>query len=124
MLERTRELLARNAGRDPAQINSVRPPYGHLTRPLVRRLLAWGYLPVICSLMPTHWIQPAALTVRHVVRQIEGGSLLVLHEALGGPAVAGLTDTILTRLASRGFNFVTVDTLRAGRAAAGVAPHR
>jgi hypothetical protein len=84
----------------------------------MRHLLTWGYLPVICSLMPTHWIQPATLTVRHVVRQVEGGSLIVLHEALGGPAVAGLTDTILTRLANRGFDFVSVDTLRAGRAAA------
>jgi peptidoglycan/xylan/chitin deacetylase (PgdA/CDA1 family) len=118
MLDKTRALLARHSGRDPALITSVRPPYGHLTRAIMRRLLAWGYLPVICSLMPTHWIQPADLTVRHVVRQVEGGSLIVLHEALGGPSVAGLTDTILARLANRDLSFVTVDALRAGRAAA------
>lgn len=115
MLDRTRDLLARHSGRDPATISSVRPPYGHLSGSLVRSLVAWGYQPVVCSLMPVHWMQPAALSVRHVLAQAGPGALIVLHEALGGPPVAGLTDSILAGLAGRGLSFVTVDALRAGR---------
>ena len=119
MLDRTRELLARHSGRDPAAIACVRPPYGHLSRALARRLLSWGYQPVICSIMPVHWLLPAELSVRQVTRQTEGGSLIVLHETLPGPPVADLTDQILTRLADRGISYVTIDTLRAERAATG-----
>lgn len=119
MLDQTRALLTRYSGRDPATITSVRPPFGHLSRPLARRLLAWGYQPVICSIMPVHWLLPAALSVRQVVRQTEGGSLIVLHETLDGPPVAQLTDSILTQLGERDLSFVTVDTLRAGRVTTG-----
>lgn len=115
MLDRTRELLARHSGRDPASITSVRPPYGHLSGSLVGALVTWGYQPVVCSLMPVHWMQPAALSVRHVLAQAGPGSLIVLHEALGGPPVAELTDAILAGLAGRDLSFVTVDALRAGR---------
>jgi hypothetical protein len=34
--------------------------------------------------------EPAALTIRRVVAQTERGSLIVLHENLGGSPVAGL----------------------------------
>jgi peptidoglycan/xylan/chitin deacetylase (PgdA/CDA1 family) len=117
LLNRTRDLLARHSGRDPATIRSVRPPFGHLSGGVVRNLIVWGYLPVECSIMPVHWMAPAAVSVRQVTRQLTGGSLIVLHEALPGPPVAELTDTILSRVAGRGFRFVTVDELRAGLAA-------
>ncbi len=116
MLGRTRELLARHSGRDPATIASVRPPYGHFSGALLGALRAWGYQPVLGSLMPIHWMQPAALSVRHVLAQAGPGALIVLHEALGGPPVAELTGRILAGLAGRGLSFVTVDALRAGRA--------
>lgn len=122
MLDTTRELLARHSGRDPDTIRSVRPPFGHLSRPILRRLLLWGYQPVICSVMPVHWLQPAFVTVRQVLAQIENGALIVLHETLDGPQVAELTDSILTGLADSGYSFVSVDALRAGRAAAGGRP--
>lgn len=122
MLDTTRELLARHAGRDPDTIRSVRPPFGHLSRPILRRLLHRGYQPVLCSIMPVHWLQPAFVTVRQTLAQIENGALIVLHEGLSGPPVAELTDTILTGLAGRGYSFVTVDALRAGRAAMGGRP--
>lgn len=117
MLDVTRGLLVRYSGRSPGLIRSVRPPYGHMSRGIVRRLLAWGYQPVLCSIVPIHWIQPGALTVRQVVSQIENGSLIVLHEALGGPPVAELADAILTEISGLNFRFVTVDALRAGRRA-------
>lgn len=115
MLNQTRDLLARHSGRDPATITSVRPPFGHFSGPILSSLLAWGYQPVLCSIMPTHWIQPALLSVRHVVAQAEPGSLIVLHETLSGPPVAELTDSILAGLADRAFSFVTIDQLRAAR---------
>ncbi|HMQ32625.1 MAG TPA: polysaccharide deacetylase family protein [Chloroflexaceae bacterium] len=115
MLGRTRELLARHSRRDPESLTSVRPPYGHFSGSVLEGLRAWGYQPVLCSLMPVHWMQPAALSVRHVLRQAGPGSLIVLHEALGGPPVAELTDRILAGLAGRELSFVTVDVLRAGK---------
>lgn len=121
-LETTRELLGRHSGRDPETICSVRPPFGHLSGSILRRLIEWNYQPVLCSIMPAHWMQPRLLTERQVLRQIENGALIVLHESLAGPPVAELTDSILTKLEGRGYEFVTVDTLRAGRAAMGGGP--
>jgi hypothetical protein len=57
-------------------------------------------------------MQPARLSVRQVVAQVEGGALIVLHEALSGPPVAELTNAILSRLAERGWEYVTIDALR------------
>lgn len=112
MLDHTRLLISELAGVDPALVRSLRPPFGHLSGPLLRALLDWGYRPVLGSIMPVHWLQPVQLTVRQVVVQAEDGALIVLHESLGGPAVAALTDQILTALAPRSFNFVTIDMLR------------
>lgn len=117
MLDTTQALLARYSGRDATQITSVRPPFGHISRSLVRALTSWGYQPVLCSIMPVHWMLPAELSVRHTLSQTAPGALIVLHEALGGPPVAGLTDTILERLAERNYSFVSIDALRAGRTA-------
>ncbi len=124
MLDRTRAILAEGSGRDPAAINSVRPPYGHLSGSILHALLAWGYQPVICSIMPVHWMLPEAISLRHVLAQTGPGSLIVLHESLGGAPVASLTDRILTSLAPRGYRYVTVDELRAGRQAAAGAKRR
>jgi peptidoglycan/xylan/chitin deacetylase (PgdA/CDA1 family) len=112
MLDTTRDLIARHSGRNPAQITCVRPPFGHLSQKIMLNLVQWGYQPVLCSIMPVHWMQPAGLSVRQVVAQVEGGALIVLHEALSGPPVAELTDAILSRLAERGWEYVTIDALR------------
>ncbi len=112
MLDTTRDLIARHAGRDPALISSVRPPFGHLSQKIMLNLVQWGYQPVLCSIMPVHWMQPAKLSIRQVVAQVEGGSLIVLHEALTGPPVAQLTDAILSRLAAKNWEYVTVNALR------------
>lgn len=111
MLDHTRNLLVTYAQRPPSAISYVRPPFGHLSGSLQRSLLEWGYRPVLGSIMPTHWIQPAALTIRQVVAQTERGSLIVLHENLGGPPVARLTDAILRRLADYELEFVSIDAL-------------
>lgn len=114
MLDHTRDMIARYADRDPQQIRYVRPPFGHLSAGLVRDLRAWGYRPVLGSIMPVHWYMPAALSVRQVASQATSGSLIVMHESLNGPPVAELTDVILIRLAGRGLRFVTIETLGTG----------
>ncbi len=114
MLDITRDRLAEYAQCPPAAIGYVRPPFGHISGSLQGALLEWGYRPVLGSIMPTHWIQPAALTIRQVVAQTERGSLIVLHENLGGPAVAELTDAILRRLAAYELEFVSIDALWQG----------
>jgi peptidoglycan/xylan/chitin deacetylase (PgdA/CDA1 family) len=116
MLDHTRELIARHSGIDPQTITNVRPPFGHISGPILSSMRTWGYQPVLCSIMPVHWVGPASLTVRHVVTQTEPGSLIVLHEALGGPPVAEFTDTIIANLKERAFEFISIDALRAGRA--------
>lgn len=117
MLDATQTLLAEHSGRDPAQLTSVRPPFGHISRSLVRALTSWGYQPVLCSVMPVHWMLPAELSVRHTLSQTVPGALIVLHEGLGGPPVASLTDMILERLGERNYSYVSIDALRAGREA-------
>jgi peptidoglycan/xylan/chitin deacetylase (PgdA/CDA1 family) len=112
MLDHTRRLLAEHSGYDPATISAVRPPFGHLSGSLINALQAWGYQPVIGSVIPLHWLQPAALSIRQVLSQVGPGALIVLHESLSGPSVALLTDTILSELRGRGLSFVGVDALR------------
>lgn len=110
-LDQTRDLIADCAGLDPTRINYVRPPFGLFTPRLLTRLQGWGYRPVIGSLVPVHWLQPPGITLHQMTTLIRPGSLLVLHESLGGPPVAALTDALLTRLADRGYHYVTIDQM-------------
>lgn len=112
MLDHTRRLLAEHSGHDPATISAVRPPFGHLSVSIIRSLQAWGYQPVIGSVIPLHWLQPAALSIRQVLSQVGPGALIVLHESLSGPPVAALTDAILSELRGRELSFVGVNALR------------
>jgi hypothetical protein len=63
------------------------------------------------SLVPFHWLQPAQPTIVQVTHLIRTGSVLVLHEGLGGPSVAELTDVIVTRLKAAGYQFVSVEQM-------------
>ncbi len=111
-LNRTRGLIAEATGQNPATIRDVRPPYGIFTPHTLTLLARWQYRPVMWTVVPGHWLQPAAATVQQVVTQTRAGAILVLHEGQRrGPPVAALTDTILTRLSAAGWRYVTVDTL-------------
>jgi peptidoglycan/xylan/chitin deacetylase (PgdA/CDA1 family) len=91
-LDRTRGLIADASGQNPATIRDVRPPYGVFTPRILRLLSQWQYRPVMWTIVPGHWLQPAAETVRQVVTQMRAGALLVLHEGQRhGPPVAALT---------------------------------
>lgn len=111
-LDATRDLIASITGRDPATINTVRPPYGIITPAIVRLLLNWGYRPLIGTIVPMHWTQPAQHTIAQVLRYAEPGAVIVLHESLPGAAIAAITEVIITHLRTAGFAFVTIDEMR------------
>jgi peptidoglycan/xylan/chitin deacetylase (PgdA/CDA1 family) len=115
MLAYTQGLLAQHSGREPATIRAVRPPYGFFSAELIRSLYAWGYQPILGSMMPFHWLQSARSGIRRILAQVEAGSLIVMHEGQSGPPVSLLVDGILEGLRERQFAFVTVDALRASR---------
>lgn len=111
-LDATRDLIASITGRDPTTITTVRPPYGIITPAIARLLLNWGYRPLIGTIVPMHWAQPAQHTITQVLRYAEPGAVIVLHESLPGAAIAPITDEIITHLRTAGFAFVTIDEMR------------
>lgn len=110
-LAHTQQLLAALSARDPATVRDVRPPYGLYTPATLASLTAWGYRAVMWSLVPFHWLQPAQPTIDQTMRMIRSGSVLVLHERLGGPPVAQLTDVLVTRLKAAGYHFVSIEQM-------------
>jgi len=110
-LDYTRQLLAELSGRDAATIRDVRPPYGLYTPATLRNLRAWGYRPVMWSVVPFHWLQPAQSTIDQTMRLMHSGAVLVLHEGLGGPPVAQLTEAIVSWLKAARYHFVSVEQM-------------
>lgn len=108
-LSYTQALIAKVADRPTTAIRDVRPPYGIFTPALLEALVRWGYRPVIGSIIPVHWVQPLERTVAQVLRHVEPGSLLVLHESLGGPPVAEIVDALVPHLHAANFACVTID---------------
>ncbi|NOK58511.1 MAG: chitooligosaccharide deacetylase NodB-like protein [Chloroflexi bacterium AL-W] len=107
----TRKLISMASQRKEADIRDVRPPYGVFLNRTLQQLERWNYRPVLCSVLPLHWIQSGEETIQQVLDQTTSGSLVVLHEGQTGPDIATLTDTILTYLNRVGFEFITVDQM-------------
>lgn len=110
-LEYTRRLIATVANCDPGLLRYVRPPYGLFTPALLQSLIAWGYRPIIGSIVPVHWSLPLEQTVSQIMRYVQPGSLLVLHESLGGVPIAQITNELIPRLEAANFKFVTIDQM-------------
>jgi peptidoglycan/xylan/chitin deacetylase (PgdA/CDA1 family) len=106
-----RQVIADASGLDPAAVNAVRPPFGHFTAAILDTLEGAGYLPALWSLVPFHWRQSAERSVRQITRGVENGTILVLHEALRGPAVVELAQATLPQLLNDGYRFVTIDEM-------------
>lgn len=107
-LAQTQRVLADASGRDPGLFNAVRPPFGHFSPAVLETLNAAGYLPTMWTLVPFHWLQSAAATVRQVIDGVGNGTILVMHEGLAGPAVTDLTLAVLPHLIAEGYRFVTI----------------
>jgi peptidoglycan-N-acetylglucosamine deacetylase len=118
-LSRGQRLLASSSGRDPRSIRYVRPPFGAYLPRTLDALRSWGYRVVMGSVVPMHWHQSAAKTIRETAQAVRPGAVLVLHESLGGPPVASLTDAIISQLLAAGVVFVTVDEMWSLRERAG-----
>lgn len=111
-LHDTQSLVLDACGAVAGPANCVRPPYGMFLPTTLQSLVAWGYQPVMWSVVPFHWLQPAEDSVRQVLQQTTNGSVVVLHEGLAGPPVATLLEPILLGLKDAGFRFTTVDAMR------------
>ncbi len=88
---KTRDLIADSGGLDQRASTMRARPLAYLHPRCSSDLPAWGYRPVIGSIVPVHWLQPSGVSLRQITTSIQPGSLLVLHEGLGGPPVAALT---------------------------------
>lgn len=112
-LQQTQAAIAQACGLPPLQVRDVRPPNGLFTPQTLNCLQQWEYRPVMWSVVPEDWVRPGVTTVvQRVLEQVQNGSLIVLHDGTcGGQDVAATTERLIPQLLSRGYQFVTVDTL-------------
>ncbi|MDB9359115.1 polysaccharide deacetylase family protein [Nodularia spumigena CS-588/02] len=97
----------------PEQVCDVRPPNGLFTPQTLKLFLKWNYRPVMWSIVPEDWVRPGVTTVvQRVLKQVQNGSLIVLHDGTcGGQDVAAIIGILIPQLLQQGYEFVTVDTL-------------
>lgn len=97
----------------PQMIRDVRPPNGLFTPQTLRLLHQWNYRPVMWSVVPEDWESPGVdVVVQRVLRQVQNGSLIVLHDGYyGGQDVAQSTAQLIPQLLQQGYHFVTIDQL-------------
>ena len=111
-LDRTRDLIAEACGVQASTVRDVRSPYGLYTSGLLERLWQWQYRSVMWSVVPPHWVQSREQTVSDLVHQVQAGSLIVLHEGqTSGPSIAGIVETVVPRLLSRGLKFININQM-------------
>jgi len=112
-LEKTQAAIYNACHLQPKQVRDVRPPNGLFTPATLKLFHQWDYRPVMWSVVPEDWVLPGVFTVvERILQQVNGGSLIVLHDGVcGGQDVAEITQILIPRLLERGYQFVTVDTL-------------
>lgn len=116
-LEMTAKAIARACTVSLETIRDLRPPYGLFNRRTLSRLTKWGYRLVMWNCIPPHWMQPLAWSIQQILDQVYPGSVLVLHDGHGhGSNVAKIVDTIIPRLKSQGYRFVTIENMQRSKA--------
>ncbi|MBW4561151.1 MAG: polysaccharide deacetylase family protein [Mojavia pulchra JT2-VF2] len=112
-LEKTQAAIHSACNLLPEQVQDVRPPNGLFTPKILNLFLQWNYRPVMWSVVPEDWVRPGVTTVvQRVLKQVENGSLIVLHDgAFGGQDAAATIQILIPQLLQQGYKFVTVDTL-------------
>lgn len=112
-LLRTQEAIALACQIDPDKVRDVRPPNGLFTPRTLSLLHQWQYRPVMWSVVPEDWQHPGISVVVHrILRQVENGSVIVLHDGhYGGQDVAQTAELIIPQLLQQGYRFVTVEQL-------------
>lgn len=94
-------------------VRDVRPPNGLFTPKTLNLLEQWNYRSVMWSVVPEDWERPGvSCVVQRVLRQVENGSVIVLHDGYyGGQDVAQTTAQLVPQLLQQGYEFVTIDKL-------------
>lgn len=112
-LAKTQQAIALACQIEPEKVRDVRPPNGFFTPKTLSFLHQWQYRPVMWSVVPEDWERPGvSVVVERVLRQVENGSLIVLHDGYcGGQDVAQTTAQLIPRLLEQGYSFVTIDCL-------------
>lgn len=112
-LEKTQQAIAQACQLHPDKIRDVRPPNGMFTPQTLSLLQQWNYRPVMWSVVPEDWTLPGvSVVLQRVLRQVQNGSLIVLHDGYcGGKDVAATTDQLVPQLLQQGYYFVTIDQL-------------
>ncbi|NJL02887.1 MAG: polysaccharide deacetylase family protein [Spirulinaceae cyanobacterium RM2_2_10] len=118
-LQRTQAAIAQAGIPNAAAIRDVRPPNGLFVPHTLTQLRQAGYRPVMWSVVPEDWLCPGVTVVQQrVLRQVQPGALIVLHDGhCGGADVAATTARLLPALLARGYELVTVATLWGDRRA-------
>ncbi len=112
-LEKTQAAIHSACNLQPKQLRDVRPPNGLFTPDTLKLLHQWNYRAVMWSVVPEDWVRPGVNTVvQRVLKQVQNGSMIVLHDgACGGQDVAATAKILIPQLLQQGYEFVTVDTL-------------
>lgn len=112
-LAKTQRAIAQACEIHPDTVRDVRPPNGLFTPQTLNLLHQWNYRPVMWSVVPEDWERPGISTVvQRVLRQVENGSIIVLHDGhCGGQDVARTTAQLVPLLLQQGYCFVTIDQL-------------
>jgi peptidoglycan/xylan/chitin deacetylase (PgdA/CDA1 family) len=112
-LEKTQEAIASACHIETKFVRDVRPPNGLFTPRTLKLLHQWNYRPVMWSIVPEDWVLPGvSVVVQRVIKQVENGSLIVLHDGYyGGQDVAETTAQLIPQLLRQGYHFVTIDQL-------------
>lgn len=112
-LEWTRNTVAELCGISPEGLKDLRPPYGVFNATTLTHLAQWGYRLVLWSSIPPHWTQPVSWSIRQVMESIVPGAVIVLHDGHGhGTRVAEIVETVVPRVQSLGYKFVTVEEMQ------------
>jgi len=119
-LERTQKIIDENACGVP---RLFRPPFGGRNPRTFGIARSMGLTPVMWRVTCYDWsATESASIVKHAVRQIHGGDIILLHD--GGHSAMGAnrsctvaaTDELLRRYKGEGYEFVTVPQMMAPKA--------
>ncbi|BAT54639.1 putative chitooligosaccharide deacetylase NodB [Nostoc sp. NIES-3756] len=110
-LEKTQTAIYNACNLPPEKVRDVRPPNGLFTPKTLNLLQQWKYRPVMWSVVPEDWVRPGVTeVVQRVLKQVQNGSLIVLHDgACGGQDVAATIQLLIPQLLEQGYQFITVD---------------
>lgn len=108
--QRTYEFL-KSLNLAPAKL--YRPPYGNVSKPMVRLFEQHGYQVVLWSLDTRDWTRPGtSFIVSQVLNQVKPGSIILMHDGGGNrQQTVDALSTILKDLSQKGYQFVTIPAL-------------